>query len=78
MVSTSTIRGLSRIEREFEASDQRPYFVPCPHCGTIERLPFYRLRWVKVQPKIAAYHSTDCERPISMNRSAFAGDLQPD
>ncbi|SFU22013.1 hypothetical protein SAMN05216236_1811, partial [Sedimentitalea nanhaiensis] len=23
-----TIRGLSRIEREFEASDQRRYFVP--------------------------------------------------
>jgi phage terminase large subunit GpA-like protein len=33
MVSTPTIRGLSRIEREYEASDQRRYFVPCPHCG---------------------------------------------
>ena len=30
MVSTPTIRGLSRIEREFEAIDQRRYFVPCP------------------------------------------------
>lgn len=28
MVSTPTIRGLSRIEREFEASDQRRYFMP--------------------------------------------------
>ena len=25
--------GLSRIEREYEASDQRRYFVACPHCG---------------------------------------------
>ena len=33
LVSTPTIRGLSRIEREFEASDQRRFFVPCPHCG---------------------------------------------
>jgi hypothetical protein len=33
LVSTPTIRGLSRIEREYEASDQRRFFVPCPHCG---------------------------------------------
>src|SRR6478735_9962899 len=29
--STPTINGLSRIEREFETSDQRRYYVPCPH-----------------------------------------------
>ena len=33
LASTPTIRGLSRIEREYEASDQRRYFVACPHCG---------------------------------------------
>ena len=33
LVSTPTIRGVSRIEREYEASDQRRFFVPCPHCG---------------------------------------------
>ena len=32
LVSTPTIRGLSRIEREYDASDQRRFFVPCPHC----------------------------------------------
>ena len=47
MVSTPTIRGLSRIEREFEASDQRRYFVPCPHCGHMQWLQFERLRWDK-------------------------------
>jgi phage terminase large subunit GpA-like protein len=26
--------GASAIEREYEASDQRRYFVPCPHCST--------------------------------------------
>jgi hypothetical protein len=30
LVSTPTIRGLSRIEREYEASDQRRFFVPRP------------------------------------------------
>lgn len=31
LVSTSTIQGVSRIEREYLASDQRRFFVPCPH-----------------------------------------------
>ncbi len=31
--STPTIKGLSRIHRQWLQSDQRRYFVPCPHCG---------------------------------------------
>ena len=65
MVSTPTIRGLSRIEREFEASDQRRYFVPCPHCGHMQWLQFERLRWAKGQPETAAYHCNGCEKPIA-------------
>ncbi|MBF0188587.1 MAG: phage terminase large subunit family protein, partial [Magnetococcales bacterium] len=33
MVSTPNRKGLSRIEREYERSDKRKYFVPCPVCG---------------------------------------------
>ncbi|MBS0126865.1 phage terminase large subunit family protein [Thetidibacter halocola] len=65
MVSTPTIRGLSRIEREFEASDQRRYFVPCPHCGLMQWLQFERLRWAKGQPETAAYACEGCDRPIA-------------
>ena len=65
MVSTPTIRGLSRIEREFEASDQRRYFVPCPHCDHRQWLQFERLRWAKGQPETAAYHCAGCGRPIA-------------
>ena len=65
MVSTPTIRGLSRIEREFEASDQRRYFVPCPHCGHMQWLQFERLRWAKERPETAAYHCEGCDRPIA-------------
>ena len=65
MVSTPTIRGISRIEREYEASDQRRYFVPCPHCGAMQWLQFERLRWDKGRPDTAAYHSEGCERPIA-------------
>ena len=65
LVSTPTIRGLSRIEREFEASDQRRFFVPCPHCGAMQWLRFDRLRWAKGQPETATYHCQGCERPIA-------------
>lgn len=65
MVSTPTIRGLSRIEREYECSDQRRYFVPCPHCGAMQWLQFERLRWDKGQPETAAYHCEGCEQPIA-------------
>jgi phage terminase large subunit GpA-like protein len=33
MGSTPTLKGLSRIEKAFNSSDQRHYHVPCPHCG---------------------------------------------
>jgi phage terminase large subunit GpA-like protein len=65
LVSTPTIKGLSRIEREFEASDQRRFFVPCPHCGQEQWLKFERLRWEKGLPETAAYHCEGCERPIA-------------
>lgn len=33
LFSTPTIKGKSRIERAWKRSDQRRYYVPCPHCG---------------------------------------------
>jgi len=65
LVSTPTIRGVSRIEREFEASDQRRYFVPCPHCGAMQWLKFERLRWHKGKPETAEYVCEGCEAPIA-------------
>ncbi len=64
LVSTPTIRGVSRIEREFEASDQRRFFVACPHCGARQWLRFERLRWQKGKPETAAYTCDACEEPI--------------
>ena len=65
MVSTPTIKGLSRIEREYEASDQRRYFVPCPHCGEMQWLKFERLVWDKGSPQTAQYRCENCEEPIA-------------
>jgi phage terminase large subunit GpA-like protein len=65
LVSTPTVKGVSRIEREFEASDQRRYFVPCPHCGVWQWLKFERLRWDKGQPERAAYHCEAFDQSIA-------------
>jgi phage terminase large subunit GpA-like protein len=64
LVSTPTIAGASRIEREYEASDQRRFFLPCPHCQSMQWLQFERLIWTKGAPETAAYVCEDCETPI--------------
>ena len=68
IVSTPTIAGVSTIEREYEASDQRRYFVPCPHCGHRQWLRFEQLRWERGEsghrPETAAYVCESCEAAI--------------
>lgn len=39
-VSTPTVAGVSRIMFSFAQSDQRHYMVPCPKCGTFQKLRF--------------------------------------
>ncbi len=43
MISTPTIAEISRIDQAYLESDQRKYYVPCPHCGG-----FQVLRWAQV------------------------------
>jgi phage terminase large subunit GpA-like protein len=64
LVSTPTISGRSRIEREYAASDQRRYFVPCPHCSEMQSLKFERLRWDKGDPRSVHYACEGCDAPI--------------
>ncbi|MGD9509702.1 MAG: phage terminase large subunit family protein [Geminicoccaceae bacterium] len=73
--STPTIQGLSRIEREYEASDQRRFFVPCPHCGAMQWLRFERLRWDEGKPETAAYLCEACEQRIEeRHKTAMLGN----
>lgn len=46
-ISTPTEKGLSLISKEFDRSDQRYYFVPCPVCGYSQTLRFGNLHWEK-------------------------------
>jgi phage terminase large subunit GpA-like protein len=45
ITSTPTIKGMSRIEEEYDRSDKRRYFVPCPECGEMQTLKFGNLVW---------------------------------
>jgi phage terminase large subunit GpA-like protein len=64
LVSTPTISGLSRIEREYLATDQRRFFVPCPYCGAMQHLRFEQLVWDKGCPDSARYLCEACDGAI--------------
>ncbi len=44
IVSTPTIKDISRIEKEYNNSDQRRYYVPCPECGHMDWI-----RWANIK-----------------------------
>ena len=60
LTSTPTIRDMSRIETEYLASDQRRFFVPCPHCEHKQWLQWKNLQWRDGDPKTAAYVCESC------------------
>src|SRR5580704_6150996 len=60
LCSTPKITGMSRIEAAYEESDQRHYWVPCPHCREFQVLKFAQLRWPNGQPEKAVYACEHC------------------
>ena len=63
-LSTPSHDETSVIKREFEGTDQRFFFVPCPHCGATQHLKFERLRWEKKDYKTVRYECEHCEERI--------------
>lgn len=70
LVSTPSIKGNSRIEDEFELSDKRRFFVPCPHCGHKQHLIWDRFQYAnkdteQADPLSGVYYICEsCDRPI--------------
>lgn len=60
LTSTPTVKDMSRIETEYLASDQRRYFVPCPHCGHMQYLQWKNLQWRDGDSRTAAYVCESC------------------
>ena len=74
IASTCNIKGTSNIEREYLASDQRRYHVPCPHCHELQILEWgakasWGIKWKKSDsgaalPETAVYVCRHCGAEI--------------
>lgn len=67
--STPTIANFSRVEKSFEAGDQRRYYLPCPHCGKHQHLQWSNVEWDKDEegnhlPETARYVCEHCDEDI--------------
>lgn len=65
LVSTPTIKGVSRIDAAWEESDKRWFWVPCPDCGTHQVLRWEQVHWEKDAagahlPETAHYVCVEC------------------
>ncbi len=60
-VSTPTLAGRSRIEREFLESDMRFFEVPCPLCGSYQQLVWEQMKWEEGRPETARYQCAHCD-----------------
>lgn len=58
--STPTIEDASRVDAMYQTSDQRKYYVPCPHCEHYQVLIHANLVWSKDEPETARYCCEDC------------------
>lgn len=79
LTSTPTIKGASRIEQEFLGSDQRRYFVSCPHCGEYQFLQWRQLRFDSNNPEDTTFYQceycpgimTDADKPRLLSKGEW-------
>lgn len=77
IASSPTIKYHSEIESSFEETDQRYYFVPCPHCGHFQILQFDNLRWEEGKYDSVYYSCNKCGEAIeegAKNQMLAAGE----
>jgi phage terminase large subunit GpA-like protein len=58
--STPKIKDISRIERALINSDNRRYFVPCPHCGNFDWIKWKNITWEDRNPETATLKCESC------------------
>ena len=61
LTSTPTVKDHSRIEIEYDRSDQRRFYVPCPKCGEMQWLKWSQVKWEDNDPKTAVYECEKCK-----------------
>jgi len=60
VTSTPLLSGICEMERHWLGSDQRKYFVPCPHCQFTQTLEFERITWTDDDWTTASYACPEC------------------
>jgi phage terminase large subunit GpA-like protein len=63
-VSSPTIKGRSRIEKAYEETDQRRFFVPCPHCQHFQIIEWSQIKWERNRPETAHMVCVECDEVI--------------
>ena len=78
--STPSIKGASRIEREFLKSDQRRFFVRCPHCNEEQLLEWGNLKWPSPRPDndVKEHRPDDCYYVCGANGCEILEGDKPD
>lgn len=67
LTSTPTVKGFSRIESEYEQTDKRHWFVPCPKCGVFQTLKWgkketlFGVKWNDGDVASAWYQCESCQ-----------------
>uniref|UniRef100_A8GLM4 Terminase GpA n=1 Tax=Serratia proteamaculans (strain 568) TaxID=399741 RepID=A8GLM4_SERP5 len=65
LASTPVKKETSKIFEWFKKSDQRRYYIPCPHCGCLQVLRWSQVKWEKndlgeALPETARYECKEC------------------
>ncbi len=63
--STPTVKNASRIEEEYQKTDQRKWFVPCPKCKKAFCFEWSQVKWPDKKPEEARIECPHCEHPMT-------------
>ena len=84
LVSTPSEEGDSPITSEYEKTDMRRLYLPCPHCGTFEILKFSQIKWGDGHPEEAVYACehcgaviTDADKPAMLDAGEWRAENGP-
>ena len=69
--STPTVKDFSRIERMYQQSDMRRYYVPCPSCGHMQYLRWAQIKWQDDDPSTACYECEKCKKHIPHSKKRW-------
>jgi phage terminase large subunit GpA-like protein len=65
MVSTPTVKGMSRIETAWDETDQRRFQIPCPQCGHFHVLNWGNVKWESGLPSTSRFICPSCSKEYS-------------